>query len=636
MKRITLVVALIVAAACFAVADVDWQKVCAKELGIDLTAPREDWQPPALAILATAVGKDLAGIAAFTEGNIHFFIAKPGGKILFQSEPTEVYAFSPEDIKTEINTVDLNGRPGFAVRYESFSGGSGMAENDVHWELFGRGEEDNYASLLTLDGYTEMVYSRWYGGDNITAWQWGGTNGERFTPQFIAQKGQYPLVLLRYERFNAEDFNSPEQGKEELTDIWYQAYSYDSDTGEYSQLVDPASPDWKYVIPGIYDLARARIIEDAGDYAGALVIYEQLTNWDDPEVKKAANLAVADLTTSKEFNFEDRKLYKAQDYETLIAKYPTSKLTARAIMTGNEQSTEDLLGVMRDFPDLVDAENAAFVILYNGIGTAKLEDRANMDKAMDFLKTHVTEPAHLAYYYGLYGDCLLGAAIDDTMDEKAVGDALAAYDTGYKADPDGIFAGYLRCARARGLAESGDEKDAMREMLSFLREMPDDWWSGEGWMWLGERVAGAEEGSISLDGGTVAEIGAGQTVALATHYSSDNEPNYWISGYLLKGTELREQLRLPGYITAAWNADVTAKGSHDLFIYTSPKSDHLVLYQAKGGKFIQLLDADLGTYGKKPDVVVETGGYPAALTVRQESGDLHFIFNPTTGVYEAK
>ncbi len=448
---------LVILSACLALAsgvwatEVDWQKVCADELGIDLTTPRDDWEPPALAILATAPAKDLVGIAAFADSNVYFFIAKPNGKIIFQGEPASVFAYSPEEVKTELTVVDLNSKPGFTLRYESFSGGSGMGETDAHWELFGRGKGGEFDSLLALDSMTEMVYSRWYGGDNITVWQSGGVNGQRFSTEFIPQKGQYPLILVRYEEFSSGDMHPPAEGDEDITDVWYQLYSYDRKEGEYSAVDDVADPSFDHIDPTISRLAIARIMEDEGDYSMAYQTYQEMAGSANVETAKAASVDSKRLSPSAPFGFEDLKLFKAQDYQTLREKYPQSPLTARAIMMGENESTEDLLGVMRDFPGTVDAEGAAFIILYNGIGTAKIADRPNADAAMDYLKAHITDPAQLAYYYGLYADDLFGMAVDDTMNPKALGDALAAYDAGMKADPDGTFAGYLRYAHAKAL-----------------------------------------------------------------------------------------------------------------------------------------------------------------------------------------
>jgi len=637
MRTMIILMALVVVVIAATPPQVDWQKICADKLSIDLTAPREDYESPALSILTTMVQKDFVGIAAFADSNIHFFIAKPNGKIIYQSNPTEVYAYTPDDIKIVIDTVVMEGKPGFILRFESFSGGSGMGETDSHWELFSRGMGGEFESLLGLDSMVETVYSRWYGGDNITAWTSGGTNGQRFSPEFIPQKGQYPLLLVRYEEFSAGDMHPPTQGSEDITDVWYQLYNYDRKEGEYLQITDVADPSFDLIDPTISRLAIARIMEDDGDYSMAYQTYQEMAGSANEEAAKAASVDLKRLSPSATYDFEDLKLFKAQDYKTLREKYPKSPLTARAIMMGENQSAEDLLGVIRDFPGTPDAEGAAFVILYNGIGTAMLADRAAMDKAMDYLKATITDPSQLAYYYGIYADNLFGMAVDDTMNEKAVDDALVAYDAGLKADPTGNFAGYLRLAHARALAASGDEKRAVPEMLSFLRDLPDDWWTGEGWEWLAERVAGAKDGSVTLDGGTVAEIGPGQTLVLASRYLSDQEQNYWTYGYLLKGTQLYEQFKLPGNTADAWNADVMAKGSHDLFLYTTPNNDHLVLFSARSGKIVQLLDADMGeTYGRRPFFTLDAGNYPVGFGVRTERTELHFTWNPKTGVFGQK
>jgi hypothetical protein len=228
-------------------------------------------------------------------------------------------------------------------------------------------------------------------------------------------------------------------------------------------------------------------------------------------------------------------------------------------------------------------------------------------------------------------------AVDDTMNPKALGDALVAYDAGIKADPGGIFAGYLRYAHAKALAASGDEKRALPEMLSYMREMPDDWWTGNGWEWLGERVAGAHDGEPSFGGGEVAEIGSEQPLVLAAIMLSGGDEQYWSYAYTVKGTELVEQLRLQGTLYESWNADVMAKGSNDLFLRRTTDNDHLVLLSMSGGKVKQLLDADLGgAYGKKPEVIVEPGSYPAAITVKLDGKDLHFVYAKAKGIYEAK
>ncbi len=118
---------------------------------------------------------------------------------------------------------------------------------------------------------------------------------------------------------------------------------------------------------------------------------------------------------------------------------------------------------------------------------------------------------------------------------------------------------------------------------------------------------------------------------------SGGDDEYWSYAYTVKGAELVEQLRLQGTLYESWNADVMAKGSNDLFLRRSSENDHLMLLSMSGGKVSQLLDADLGgAYGKKPEVTVESGSYPAAITVKLDGKDLHYIYNKAKGIYEAQ
>jgi hypothetical protein len=111
----------------------------------------------------------------------------------------------------------------------------------------------------------------------------------------------------------------------------------------------------------------------------------------------------------------------------------------------------------------------------------------------------------------------------------------------------------------------------------------------------------------------------------------------WFYAYTVNGAELVEQVRLEGVLYETWNADIMAKGSNDLFLRRTTENDHLMLLSMSRGKVKQLLDADLGgSYGKKPEVVVEPGSYPAAITVKLDGKDLHFIYNKAKGIYEAK
>jgi hypothetical protein len=296
---------------------------------------------------------------------------------------------------------------------------------------------------------------------------------------------------------------------------------------------------------------------------------------------------------------------------------------------------------MELYPDSDSALGSAFSILYNSYsGEAPELNRAACDKALLLLERRLKDdPETMAFVYGLYGDFLLAAEDDKDITKDAALTAKTAYEKGLAIDPKGMFTDYLTMAHARSQGYLHNNKTALEEMLSFLQNYQDSWWSSEGWNWMAENVKTPTEPKeeVVFNDGYIVHAGKnGYTYLLMNNYdfSADDQSQNTVDVYILEGDKLSKLNSLEGTAGDSWNVNVSGKNSNDLFITLRGAKNGYCLFFTEGKKLRMVMELGVENLGDaRPDIELISTKFPLDFILRTTDHDYRFSYFAKTGQY---
>lgn len=639
-KRFLSVCVFLLISLSIASATPDWLKIAADELEIDLSAPVEEYSPPNLTMLSTTEYMNLVSVLVFdSDMNVFFLICKPTGKVIFRSEAMETYVFSPDQLSFKVTGLMLGKTPGFILDLHHGSGGSGMATYERLWKLYAADKRGAYSEQIGLADLTDEVYSRYYGGSNISCWTYGGINGTRTKVEVIPTTTDYPIFAARQESFSSDDSNHKSKNPEQIQSVIYQVFTYSSQEGKYSRLTASDDPGYKLMPADTAGIALASYHMEKGHYAEAVDMYNHLINSNNEEIKNTAQLQLSNLQPSSKYNYEDIELMNKEQYKELLSRFPDSPLAPEAMFHLTD-TLQNATALMELYPESDAALGSAFSILYNSYsGEAPEMNRAACDKALLLLERRLKDdPETMAFVYGMYGDFLL-AAEEEVISKDDALTAKAAYEKGLAIDPQGMFTDYLTMAHARSQGYLHNNKIALEEMLAFLQSYQDSWWSSEGWNWLADNIkypAEPEEEVVFNDGYIVHAGKSRNTYLLMNNYdySVEDQSQNTVVIYLLDGDKLSRLLSLDGTVGDVWNANIGGKNNNDLFVTLRGAKNGYCLLFAEGKKLRKVMELGVENLGNaRPDIELISTKFPFDFILHTTDHDYRFSYFAKTGQY---
>ncbi len=348
--------------------------------------------------------------------------------------------------------------------------GSGMGTEYDYFKLYRTDGDKLVQAFEGETGSREDYYSRWYGGDDSSAWEYGGYVQDTTDYTFEDLDGDGVFELWAYTR------ERPAQ-EGPWTYVTAELFAAD-DSGGFAPadlsrfreiLAATASPATKLA------LAAAALTED-GDVASARTFLEEAAALE-PEAADGISKRLAFLERFADDPPEAVSLYcrgGSDDHRELIDRYPESAAAAEAVVQiGTSDELASFLKNNRDHPRWPEAysyavREALYDINYEEGSAATLKDLGRLKKD---LKRYVKLAAdadergqtltHLADCFYHFGEFKTAA--------RFYAESLAA-------SPAGVFQCYNNLRLGDCAAAANDDDAAIRYYVECVDL--DDWWSG--------------------------------------------------------------------------------------------------------------------------------------------------------------
>jgi hypothetical protein len=365
----------------------------------------------------------------------------------------------------------IDGRTYYAFTCTEASYGSGMGTEYDYYILY---RIDGESLVPSFEGETrtyEDYYSRWYGGEDSSAWEYGGSlySTTEYSFEDVNGDGASEIWALTREA-SGEDDPSPYFRAELFAPNEKGDYS-EAELEEYEDALAAAAS-----FPAKILLARAAL--DAGDAAAARAYLEEAA-----ALNAEAAPGIADKLTLLDRLDNDPpealRLYYAGDsanYRRLIDEYPETAAAAEAVLSVGDFG--ELLAFLREHGDhprwpeayAYTVREALYGYNFEYQDSPARDELKYLKKQLGRYLKAVADEEERAGTLTHLADCFYHAGEYKTAVELFE-DALAAM-------PEGVFAEYdlLRlgdCAAARG------DHGAAIEYYFRCEKLGASWWSGE-------------------------------------------------------------------------------------------------------------------------------------------------------------
>jgi tetratricopeptide (TPR) repeat protein len=369
-----------------------------------------------------------------------------------------------------VSRTRLAGRTYYTFTCAESSYGSGMGTEYDYFLLYRVADEKLVKAFGGETGAREDYYSRWYGGDDSSAWEYGAyvERTTDFTFDDVDGDGTSELWALTRER----------PGKDGpwtyVTAVLYAA----GDDGNLS----PADVDvYHDVLAATASLAAKLVLArdalaEAGDVAAARTLLEEAAALE-PAVSEAVEKELKFLERFADDQPEAVRLYYRDgndERRALIEQHPDSAAAAEAVLqTGTLDELTAFLKNQREHPGWSEAyayavREALYEVNFEegaaldkkGMGVLKEDLKRYLKRTVDAEERGQTL-THLADCYYHLGEFKAAARL---------------YEDSLAAAPQGVFGGYNYLRLGDCAAGANDDGAAIRYYVDCVNL--DDWWSG--------------------------------------------------------------------------------------------------------------------------------------------------------------
>jgi hypothetical protein len=482
-----------------AVAGADLDEATVLAFARDYLAGDEHWAEPEINVetMFDAGGGDYLVAVTATEDwytdLLLLYVVRDGRRYELSDVKSGFVSTALSDANIEISALDGFERPMYTVRFSEESYGSGFGGEYDFYDVFYVDGGKIKSALRDATRVLDVGYSRWYGGDDSTAWQDGYYHEEknRITWDDLDGDGWPEALVLRKSRDDPEGeyvFSGAHLYSVKGTaEPWGQNFAYD-ETLLYKEVTD-----------GSFDAA----LEDRGDDVAYAILYEERLWYDgdvpaalemlarvrslagDPEVTAGCDSISETISNYAGDPPEAVKLFYAQEYDTVREEYPDTGVWIETRFLSYD--ADDCLWCVENFPD--DARWGARVqaYVYDGLLGYEGTDIATAEKYVkELLKIDYEAEekaqtcAYLADWYVQGGDF-----------EKARG----YYEAGYNVDPVGPFGDYAASKMVEYYDPVADSAKRVEWMLKTVRYDNYGWWRGDVEYELGNIVRVTDDGT---------------------------------------------------------------------------------------------------------------------------------------------
>ncbi|MCP4229838.1 MAG: hypothetical protein GY771_06780 [bacterium] len=375
-----------------------------------------------------------------------------------------------EDVFNFIEVVDEE-RGLFAFGYLEGSAGSGMMTKYDNY-VIGRVVNDEFEWLFVEYAHLyEDFYSRWYGGDNASAWSEGCVYEEISDFEYLYLEGDLPQILQTIFWRETEDdpfiFNAARLFRYSPGDI--ERYG----KGKYVEVMGD-----KY-IGQLQEMEGYRVKLLLGDWAlwyrsdvkRAIASYEgAAASCEDPRVRDGVTELTADLGRYIDDPAEAIALYYADDFRGVIEEYPDSAIAEEAFFRAGEFGY--ILHIIENMKDHPEWPYVVQLMCYeeaNEPGDIKpREFKRHVNAVLDMDDFPIEDKAQTCAYFG------------DWCNEEGEGKlAREYYIRGFKTDPTGPFSDYCATRAARLYEGDGDNEKALDWAIKSVGWDTYGWFSGD-------------------------------------------------------------------------------------------------------------------------------------------------------------
>ncbi len=392
-----------------------------------------------------------------------------------------------ENVFNFLKVVDRE-RGLFAFGYLEGSAGSGMMTKYDNYIMF-RVVGDDFERLFTeYDHIYEDYYSRWYGGEDASAWSEGGVYEEMSEFELLELDGGLPEVLqISFWRENEDD-----------PYIYFISKLYHYSPGEIDRY-----GVGKYVeVMGDKYLDKLEVIDDyrvkllLGDWAlwyrsdakKAIGLYkEAAADCDDPRVRGGVDKLINELDGYLHDPAEAVALFYAGDYKGVIEEYPDSGVAREAFFrAGGFDNYHYIAENIEDHPDWALAVQLMCYDAFDLSSGNPKDARKYVDRVLKLADFSAEDKAQTCAYFGDW----CKRAGDDKL-------AVEYYEKGFEVDPTGPFSDYCATRIALLYEDRGDESSSLEWAIKSVG------WDTYGWF---SHDADGIIATIEVDGSSLSEL----------------------------------------------------------------------------------------------------------------------------------
>jgi tetratricopeptide (TPR) repeat protein len=469
----------------------------------------EHWAEPEINVEAMLdAGGDYLAAVTVTEDwytdILLLYIVRDGGGYELADVKGGFVSTALSDSKVGISALDGFERPMYAVRFSEESYGSGFGGEYDFYDAFYIDEGKIKFALRDATRVLDVGYSRWYGGEDSTAWQDGYYHEEknRITWDDLDGDGWPEALVVRKSRNDPEGeyaFSGAHLYSVKGTaEAWGQNFAYD-ETLLYKEVTDgsfDAMLEARGDVPAYAILYEERLWYD-GDVPAAMEMLARVKSLtDDPEVTAGCDSISGTISKYAGDPPEAVKLFYAQEYDIVREEYPDTGVWTETRFLS--YGADDCLWCVENFPD--DARWGARVQAYVFDGLLGYEG-TDLGVAEKYVKELLKRDydagekaqtcAYLADWYVQGGDF-----------EKARG----YYETAYNLDPIGPFGAYAASRMVEYYDPVADSAKRAEWMLKTVRYDNYGWWRNDVEDELGNIVRVTDDGTavpvtgLTMDG----------------------------------------------------------------------------------------------------------------------------------------